>query len=103
MDTKLILGLYIVKAGSLFKHIDQFTNLCHSQMAISTRVQIIMTAWVMWFCMTNAKSLVNPLIFQTISYLKLQTIDCRQFDEAIHYLKVAWCTVETGLLALTRL
>ena len=34
MHTKLILGLYIVKAGSLFKYIDQFTYLCHSQMAI---------------------------------------------------------------------
>ncbi len=40
MHTKLILGLYIVKAGSLFKYSDQFTNLCHSQMAILICVQI---------------------------------------------------------------
>ncbi len=46
MHTKLILGLYIVKAGSLFKYIDQFTYFCHSQMAILICVQIIMTTWV---------------------------------------------------------
>ncbi len=68
MHTKLILGLHIVKAGSLFKHIDQFTNLCHSQMAILICVQIIMTTWVVWFCMTNG--IVNPLIFQATSSIQ---------------------------------
>ncbi len=38
--------LYCVKAGSLFKYIDQFTYFCHSQMAILICVQIIMTTWV---------------------------------------------------------